>query len=146
MQQKRVKRELQPKWFTNNICREINRCDKLLKRARKSNSDTDWNTYKSVKNSITNLIRDAKQNYFKDKFSEHKNNSSKLWNEIKCLSNDGYINKSRISQIIKNDVVITDSTSIANIFNSYFIDRSANDLASLGECQEMKNVLSDFSL
>ena len=41
--------------------------------------------------------------------------------------------------------MITDSTSIANIFNSYFIDRSANDLASLGECQEMKNALSDFS-
>ena len=82
-----------------------------------------------MKNNVTNLIRDAKQNYFKDKFSEHKNNSSKLWNLIKCLSNDGDVNKSRISQIIENDVVITDSTSIANIFNSlYFIDRSANDL------------------
>ena len=123
LQQKRVKAEVQPKWFKNNISREIKSRDKLLNRARKSNSDTDWNTHKKVKNNITNLIRNAKQNYFKDKFSEHKNNSSKLWNLIKCLSNDGDVNKSRISQIVENDVVITDNTTIPNIFNRYFIDR-----------------------
>ncbi len=66
------------------------------------------------KNNVTSLIRNAKQNYFKDKFSEHKNNSSKLWNLIKCLSEDGGENKSGISQVVENEVVITDSTSIAD--------------------------------
>jgi uncharacterized membrane protein len=78
LQQKRVKREVQPKWFTNNISQKIKSRDKALKRARKSNLETDWNIYKKAKNNVTSLIRNAKQNYFKDKFSEHKNNSSKL--------------------------------------------------------------------
>ena len=82
LQQKRAKREVHPKWFTNNISREIKSQDKLLKVTRKINSDTDWTTYEEAKNNITSLIRNAKQNYFKDKFSEHKNNSSKLWNLI----------------------------------------------------------------
>ena len=41
--------------------------------------------------------------------------------------------------------VITDSTSVADIFNRYFIDRSADDLASLGAYQEMTNVSPEFS-
>ena len=146
LQQKRVKCEVQPKWFTNNISQEIKSRDKLLKIARKSNLETDWNVYKKVKNNVTSLIRNAKQNYFKDKFSEHKNNSSKLWNLIKCLSKDGGENKSGISQVVEDEVVITDSTSIAEIFNRYFIDIPMKYLASPGEYQGLTDVSSEMRI
>ncbi|CAB4003197.1 Hypothetical predicted protein [Paramuricea clavata] len=98
------------------------------------------------KNNFTSLIRNAKQNYFKDKFSEHKNNSSKLWNLIKCLSKDGGENKSGISHIVENKVVITDSTSIAEIFNRYFIDIPTKYLASLAEYQGLTDVSFETSI
>ena len=136
LQQKRVKREVQPKWFTNNISHKIKSRDKAFNR----NLETNWNIYKKAKNNVTSLIRNAKQNYFKDKFSEHKNNSSKLWNLIKCLSKDGGENKSGISQVVDSEVVITDSTSIAEIFNRYFIDIRTKYLSSFAEYQGLKDV------
>ena len=40
--------------------------------------------------------------------------------------------------------MITDTTSIADIFNRYFIDRPTNEFASLGEYQEKTTVLSEI--
>ena len=132
LQQKRVKRKVQPKWFTRLISQEIKKRDKLLKKARKNNSEADCYVFKHVKNNVNNLIKKTKQDYFKEKVSEHKNNSSKLWNLIKCLSKDGNEKKNGISQIIENDAVITENKTIAEIFNCYFIDQPKKILALFG--------------
>ena len=44
--------------------------------------------FKRVKKSVIKLIRNTKQLYIKTKIAENKNNSWKLWNLSKCLSND----------------------------------------------------------
>lgn len=52
--------------------------DKLLKQARISESPADWATFKyakNAKNEVCNLIRNAKEQYFKNQFTEHKNNT-----------------------------------------------------------------------
>ena len=84
LKQKRVK----PKWFNTEILQEIKARDKLLSKARKSQAVRDWNAIKRAKNTVTQLIRSSKQSYFKDKVTENRNNSGKLWNLIKGLSND----------------------------------------------------------
>ena len=43
--------------------------------------------YKNLRNSITNEKRSNKKAYFAEKFIENKNNSSKIWKEIKSLVN-----------------------------------------------------------
>ena len=88
LKQKRVKRKVQPKWFNENVAEGIQERDKLLTKAKKSSSVEDWLNYRRAKNNVTNLIRQTKQAYFKDKFSENKHNSRKLWNLIKGLSRD----------------------------------------------------------
>ena len=50
----------------------------LLKKARKSQTESDWSEFERVKNKVTELIRDTKSNYFKEKVSESKNNTKKL--------------------------------------------------------------------
>ena len=85
LKQKRVKRKVQPKWFNAEILKGIKARDKLLKKARKSQAEGDWNAFKQAKNGVTHLIKITKQSYFRDKFNENKNNSRKLWNLIKCL-------------------------------------------------------------
>ncbi|KAL9978815.1 hypothetical protein ACROYT_G016381 [Oculina patagonica] len=86
-------------------------------------SESDWSLFKQAKNKVTNLIRNTKQSYFKDKFSEHENNTRKLWNLIKCLSKDDEEKQIGIKNLTENDEIISDKNSIAEILNNFFIDQ-----------------------
>ena len=86
LKQKRVKRRNQPKWFNANILKEIRTRDNSLKKARKSNLERDWDLYKRANNNVSSLIRRTKQAYFKNKISENKNNTRKLWNLIEFVT------------------------------------------------------------
>ena len=132
LKQKRVKRKIQPKWFNTEILKGIKARDKLLNKARKSQTERDWNAFKRAKNTVTQLIRSTKQSYFKDKVTENKNNSRKLWNLIKCLSNDDKGAESGIKEIVENETNITDKQTIAEILNSFFVDQPKNLVAALG--------------
>jgi hypothetical protein len=77
---------VQPKWFNADINQAIKSCDKLLKKARKSQEEADYNAFKRAKNIVTREIRNAKQAYFKDKVNQNKKNPRKLCILIKCLS------------------------------------------------------------
>ncbi|PFX22378.1 Aminopeptidase N [Stylophora pistillata] len=57
---KRVKRQHQPPWITTAVKER----DKLLKIARKSNLQADWNQFEHPKCKTSNLIKKAKRNYF----------------------------------------------------------------------------------
>lgn len=124
MQHKHVKREVQPKWFTNNISQQKNTRDKSLKKARKSNLETDWNVYKTANTMLPFSLEMLNKTILKTSFLNTRTIQVSLiiWNLIKCLSKDGGENKSGISQVVENKVVISNSTSIAEIFNPYFID------------------------
>ena len=131
--QKRVKREVQPKWFTSDISREIKERDKLLNKARKSKLESDWGVFKQTKNKVTNLIRNTKQAYFMDKFSEHENNTKKLWNLIKYLSKDDEEKQIGIKNLTDNDENISDKTAIAEIINNFFIDQPRKLITALNK-------------
>ena len=132
MKQKRVKRKVQPKWFNTEILKGIKARDKLLKKARKSQAEGDWNAFKQAKNGVIYLIKITKQSYFRDKFNENKNNSRKLWNLIKCLSNDEKSSESGIKHLTENEEIIVDKQSIAEILNLFFIDQPKKLVAALG--------------
>ena len=85
-----------------------------------SQAESDWNAFKQAKNSVTQLIRSTKQSYFKDKINENKNNSRKLWNLIKCLSNDNKSAESGIKNLTENKENISDKQSIAEILKFVF--------------------------
>ena len=132
LKQKRVKRKAQPKWFNAKILKGIKARDKLLNKARMSQAESDWNAFKQAKNSVTQLIRSTKQSYFKDKINENKNNSRKLWNLIKCLSNDNKSAESGIKNLTENKENISDKQSIAEILNLFFVDHSKKLVAAIG--------------
>lgn len=43
---KKVIRKVQPKWFTSELCQEILKREKLLIKAKHSQSESDWLNYK----------------------------------------------------------------------------------------------------
>ena len=91
----------------------------LLKKARKRQTESDWSEFKRVKNKVTELIRDTKSNYFKEKVSEGKNNTKKLLNLIKCLSKDDVDRWPVITNLTKNAECICDQKTIAEILNNF---------------------------
>ena len=106
--------------------KEIRKRDNSLKKARKSNLERDWDLYKQEKNSVSSLIRRRKQAYYKNKISENKINTRKLWNLIKSLSCDDDESQSSIEKLIDSGNVITDKTSTAELWYTFFIHYPKN--------------------
>ena len=61
-----MKKRDQPNWFTTEINEAMKKRDKLLKKARISESPVDWATFKRAKNEVCKFIRSAKEQYFKN--------------------------------------------------------------------------------
>ena len=79
--------------------------------------------YKQYRNQVTNIIRNAKQHYYLEKFNRMKNNIKGTWkviNTILCPSKIGKF-KGIIKKIIWNNVEHTNQNDIAETFNSYFV-------------------------
>ena len=83
LRQKQVKRKSQPDWFNKIVDDELKKRDKLLDKARRTQSDSDWSTFKKAKNKVTNLLRKTKQMFFKNKVVENRNDPKKLWRLIR---------------------------------------------------------------
>ena len=72
-------RKNQPQWFTSNIRKLIRKKNRIHRKARRSNSPSDWNKFRRIRNDVANLVRKSK---------EHKNNLiKKLINENSSGSN-----------------------------------------------------------
>ena len=82
--------------------------------------------YKSLRNSITYDKQANKKAHFAEKFMENKDNSSKIWNEIKSLVNLKASKSSTIKILDKNDKITSDSETIANIFNEHYSTLGSN--------------------
>ena len=68
----------------------------------------------------------------KIKVTENRNNSRKLWNLIKCLSDDNKEAESGIKELVENETNILDKQSIAEILNLFFVDQPEKLVAALG--------------
>ncbi|XP_057302789.1 uncharacterized protein LOC130636955 [Hydractinia symbiolongicarpus] len=79
--EKRVKGKRCP-WLPNDIKKDMNTRDQLLRKARKSNKGSDWSAYKTLKNRCNNRIKYARQKYHSDLLSENCRSPAKFW---KCL-------------------------------------------------------------
>ena len=84
MVRKRVKGKPSP-WIDETIRPHMDRRDKLLRKARKSNSTDDWNLYKQLRNFCTNLLRLAKRRYHHNLLHENRLNPKNFWKAIKTI-------------------------------------------------------------
>lgn len=109
-------RKNQPQWLTSNIRKLIRKKNRIHRKARRSNSPSDWNKFRRIRNDVTNLVRKSKE--------EHKNNlikklinenssGSNWWKTVKQLTGI----KSRdhgIPPLVKNDNLIFDDIEKSN--------------------------------
>ena len=119
LKQKRVRDYTKPKWLSPEILRLMKLRDRLLERARRSNSQDDWLALKGAKNKITEAIRRAKNNFFYESFRESRGDSKKIWSALKDLT--GQKNHGGVSYLEETgSIQIRDETVMAEIFNEHF--------------------------
>ena len=63
----------------------MNDRDKLLRKARKTKSHTDWTSYKRMRNFCTGEVRCAKASYHQNLLNENCGNPRKFWATIKSI-------------------------------------------------------------
>ena len=78
---------------------------------------------------MTKTIKNAKKNYFSDKFGENKQNPSKLWSLIKSLTDDDAGKNESAQFLTENGLTIKDKKATAETFKRFFTD-SQNNFAS----------------
>ncbi|XP_031575398.1 uncharacterized protein LOC116309015 [Actinia tenebrosa] len=113
---KRVAREKQAPWMTNEVLRHLQKRDSLLKTARVSASLDAWENYKSARNKATNLIKTAKFKFYDNCFENSKGDSKGIWKTIKSLT--GTSNKSTKSDGMTADEFNFHFSSIADRLRS----------------------------
>ena len=132
---KEKKLKLKP-WLTPALLKSIQTKNKMFKRLHK-NSDNLVLTekYKAYRNALNRLLRLAKRNYYLSVLNEHKGNSRKVWqvvNELAFTKNRTRLLPSKL--VTSNGHTFTDEETIAEAFNSYFVNigKSMADAISPG--------------
>ena len=119
MKQKTV-RGNECKWMNPEIRQKMRERDYYLKRARRSNSENDWSSYRRLRNSVTNMIRISKSKYNKHLLYEQADDPKQFWRHIKAC----FPVKSKSQDVTKvfkvDEISITDKNEISNGFCSYF--------------------------
>ena len=121
---KKVKGRLCP-WLTQDVKREMNLRDGLLRKARQTNRENDWSSYKRQRNRVSALVKKCKNVYNRDLLNGCADSPNKFWAAIKNL----YPTKPSsepVSLFVLNGFKSTDKSFIANSFCEYFTNVARN--------------------
>ena len=84
-------------------------------KAIRSKNPQDWGEFKQLRNKVNSDIRILKESYYKQSFTENKNDSRRTWQTINELTSRKS-NTPSIKELIVNGVSINKSTDLANAF------------------------------
>ena len=134
----RIKQRTQP-WMTSDILNCIKERDSAFHIFKKHKSECNFNSFKEIRNKTQYLVLKDKQNYFKEKLEENKNQSKSLWNTLKQLglpSKKGNVSASKIGLKIDGDICF-DNLSVAEKFNSFYTNVASKLVEKLPICSNL---------
>eukprot|EP00795_Rhopilema_esculentum_P014850 gene14850-5974_t len=94
--------------------------DQLLRKARRSNTELDWSTYKRSRNRVNNLVKSNKARYKKELLRDNADSAEKFWSAIKKIYPTKETSTTTTSMIEVNGQKMTDTNEIANAFSKHF--------------------------
>lgn len=111
-------------WITPELLTHIKERQKLYKKFLKKPISLGT-AYKERRNRVNNLIKEAKIQYYKSKFSSCEGNGKQTWKIINEITNRKK-DHVKIEHITVNDTCISDVNDISNHFNTYFTNIGIN--------------------
>ena len=88
--------------------------------AIRSKNQEDGDEFKRLRNKVNSNIKIAKELYYKQSFTENKNDSRRTWQTINEPTVSRKSNTSSIKELIVNGVSINKTTDLASAFNEHF--------------------------
>ena len=80
-----------------------------------------FNDYKIYRNSLNQVIKTAKQNYYNEAIEVNKNNQDQIWKIAKCLAQLKSKMKTLPTELKTGDkVLLNNQEAICNEFNQFF--------------------------
>ena len=111
-----VKRLMKP-WLTSGILHSIRKKSKYFKLLKLG--IINESTYKCYKNRLTNVVRHAKENYYRHLFVNNKKNSKRIWSTFKDLLGK-HRKRESLHRIVMGDNVLNSDVDISEAFNNFF--------------------------
>ena len=94
--------------------------DQLLRRARRTNTELDWSTYRRSRNRVNNLVKSNKARYNKELLRDNADSADKFWSTIKKIYPTKETSMATTSMIEVNGQKTTDINEIGNAFSKHF--------------------------
>lgn len=113
-------RKLNAPWMTQGLLRSIRKKNRLYKKLINSPSLSRESRYKTYKNKLTHLIRNAKRSYYDSKFESAKSDLKQTWKLLNEVINKRTNKPSLPSTFISDGISITEPLEIAERFCKYF--------------------------
>ena len=112
---------LKEKWMTPGLMKCTMKQKNLCKRTlKKSSNDMDHEKYREYRNSLKQVLRRVKEQYYREKCVEYKRNTSKLWKMVNTIISK-YNDKSNMIEYLKiGNVEIYNAKEITKQFGKYF--------------------------
>ena len=124
LKKRRVKREFIPESFNSEIQAAIAARNHLHRKAVTTNNASNWREYRSERNRVVYIIRNAKRSFYRNS----------IYNNLKNPKNFGriirYLSPSKCSKLpnhlIINGLNYHDYYDIENLFNEHFANISSS--------------------
>ena len=128
-------KRLKKPWLSNQLLGDIRKKYDLFKRFK--NGAIPYDQFSTYQNELKRKIKNAKKQYFLNKFASCRGDSSKTWK----LTNNilGRSSKSKKpTSLMHNNSEITDETRLCNIFNEYFVNIGKNLALKIPDNSKLK--------
>ena len=128
LKERRIKMNSQD-WFNGEIAEQIRIRKKLLKKFKHSKLHVDDLIFKEQRNLVQNMIRNKKQEFYKEKLRQNVGKPKELWKTLKSLGLPSKSSSQTKTCLNKDGIKHFDDKSNAAIFKDFFCDL-ANNLVS----------------
>ena len=100
-------------WLNKDFKRFIDNKNRLLRKARKTKNDDDWEQYRTARNKCNAKIKEAKRKYHRNLIEENTNNPRKFWDAVKQV----FPSKSKLSV---GSTTKSENKNLVNKFSTYY--------------------------
>ncbi len=121
IREKRVKSKPNVPWLTSTIKKQVRERDRLKSLAIRHKSDNYWNAYKTLRNRVTDALRETKAAYYKGEFEKVKHDPKQAWKTVNKILNRKQESR-EINCLETQRGQISHPAELAECFNNYFTD------------------------
>ena len=112
-------KRLQKPWITSSILLKVKKRQNFFILYKLGKISHQY--FSRFRNDVTNTLRSARFNYFKNKFDEYKNNMKKTWTLINDIMRPNKSSRN-ILELKFGNTVLTKNEDMANALNEYFVN------------------------